>query len=242
MRAAAGHARGRKAAGPWQAEILTSEAPQVLLLCSRQAGKSTVTALLALREALIGPDSLVLMLAPVQRQSQEQLRNLAGYYHRLGCPVPAVAETSYHLELENGSRVISLPGNEETIRGYSGVRLLVVDEAARVPDELYYAIRPMLAVSNGRIIGLSTPNGKLGWFYEEWTNGGPSWHRVCVPASSCPRISPEFLRREREAMSPRGFAQEYECQFQDRVDQVFSAEWIEKALDPTIKPFCGGFL
>lgn len=146
------------------------------------------------------------------------------------------------MELANGSRVLSLPGKEETIRGFSGVRLLVVDEAARVPDELYFAIRPMLAVSNGRIIGLSTPYGKRGWFYEEWTHGGDAWERVEVPASRCPRIREAFLRREREALGPRWFAQEYECRFMDRTDQVFASEHVERLLDPTIEPLFGGYL
>jgi hypothetical protein len=65
------------------------------------------------------------------------------------------------MTLANGSRIISLPGDEETIRGYSGVRRLIVDEASRVLDPLYFAIRPMRApmraVSQGRMICLSTP-------------------------------------------------------------------------------------
>jgi hypothetical protein len=80
-------------------------------------------------------------------------------------------ESALRLELRNGSRIVSLPGDETTVRGYSGVRLLVVDEAARVPDDLYFSIRPMLAVSGGRLVCLSTPFGKRGFFYEAWTEG-----------------------------------------------------------------------
>jgi hypothetical protein len=226
----------------WQRELLHSQAEQLLLLCSRQAGKSTVTAALALREALYTPQALVLMLAPAWRQSQELFRKLVRFYNGLGRPVASTAETAQHLELVNGSRVISLPGNEETIRGYSGVRLLVVDEAARVPDDLYYAIRPMLAVSEGRIIGLTTPYGKRGWFYQEWVNGGASWQRVEVPASRCPRIKDSFLHRERDSMSPHWFAQEYECRFMDRQDQVFASHYIRAMLDDDIEPLFGGHL
>ena len=221
---------------PWQQDLLGTEARQLLLLCSRQAGKSTVTSALALGHALRSPGSLVLMLAPSWRQSQELFRKLAGFYNRLGRPVPAESETGQHLELQNGSRVISLPGQEETIRGFSGVSLLIVDEAARVPDDLYFAVRPMLAVSDGRIIGLSTPYGKRGWFYEEWAGGGDAWEHIQVPASRCPRIKESFLKRERDSMSPRWFAQEYECEFTDRLDQVFASEFIEKLLDDTIEP------
>src|SRR5207249_6673015 len=107
--------------------------------------------------------------APALRQSLEVYRKLLGFYHALGAGAPGDARSDLRLELANGSRVVSLPGREDTIRGYSGVRLLVVDEAARVPDELYYAMRPMLAVSAGTVIALSTPFGQRGWFHREWT-------------------------------------------------------------------------
>ena len=227
---------------PWQEELLRSGGPRMLLLCTRQAGKSTVAALLALHEALYRPGSLVLMLAPSLRQSQELFRKLIGYYNASGRPVPAQGETSLRLELENGSRIISLPGKEETVRGFSEVRLLVVDEAARVPDELYYAIRPMLAVSGGRLIALSTPWGKRGWFHQEWTHGAAAagaeqgWNKVCIPADQCPRISPQFLAEERKALGNWWFQQEYECKFSDTNDQVFSSEHIDRLLDDNVKP------
>ena len=97
---------------------------------------------------------------------------------------------------KNGSRIVALPGTEETVRGFSGVRLLVVDEAARVDDPLYFSIRPMLAVSGGRMVCLTTPFGKRGFFYEEWTGDGP-WDRIKVTARECPRISEKFLEEER---------------------------------------------
>ena len=75
------------------------------------------------------------------------------------------------MELENGSRIITLPGSEKTIRGFSGVGLLLVDEASRVADELYFAVRPILAVSGGSLMVLTTPYDKRGVFYEEWTGG-----------------------------------------------------------------------
>lgn len=46
-------------------------------------------------------------------------------------------ETSLRLEFANGSRFVSLPGKETTVRGDSGVWLLTVDEAARIPGEFY---------------------------------------------------------------------------------------------------------
>ncbi len=101
------------------------------------------------------------------------------------------------MQLTNGSRIEALPGTEKTIRGFSGVDLLVLDEAARVDDELYFAVRPMLAISGGALMMLTTPHGKRGVFYEEWT-GGAGWERYEVPAAECPRIPEAFLEEEPE--------------------------------------------
>lgn len=129
-----------------------------------------------------------------------------------------------------------LPGKEATIRGYSGVSLLVVDEAARVADALYQAVRPMLAVSRGRVILLSTPFGKRGFFHHEWAEGGPGWRRVKVTAFECPRIGAEWLARERAAIGNWWFGQEYLCEFVEPEDAVFRHDDIVAALDPGVPP------
>jgi hypothetical protein len=90
------------------------------------------------------------------------------------------------------------------------VRLIIVDEAARVDDPLYYSIRPMLAVSGGRMVCLTTPFGKRGFFYEEWTGDGP-WDRIKITARECPRISAKFLDEERASLGEWWYQQEYEC-------------------------------
>ena len=102
------------------------------------------------------------------------------------------------LRLVNGSRVISLPGREEVVRGYT-CDLLVADEAAWIPDALIEACRPMLAVSGGRLIGMSTARATIGWFYNAWTSDEP-WHRVMVTAEQCPRITAAFLESERKSL------------------------------------------
>src|SRR5262249_3046683 len=114
----------------WQKDLLRCPSPATLLNCSRQSGKSTVAAALALQCALLEAPALVLLLSPGQRQSGELLRKVQDIYRRLGRPVPALRPRDHalRLELANGSRVISLPGSEETVRGYSAARLLVIDE------------------------------------------------------------------------------------------------------------------
>src|ERR671917_523272 len=163
----------------WQEDLLRSTSDRVLLNCSRQSGKSTMTAVIALHRALYHPGSLILCLAPALRQSQELFGKVLGFYKDLGRPVSPQAERKLSLELENDSRIVTLPGTEKTIRGFSGAALLIVDEAARVDDGLYFAVRPMLAVSGGALMMLTTPHGKRGVFYEEWT-AGRGWERYEV--------------------------------------------------------------
>jgi hypothetical protein len=222
----------------WQESFLRSSADRVLLNCSRQSGKSTMSAVIALHRALYHAGSLVLCLAPALRQSQELFAKIAGFYRDLGRPVPAQGERKLSLELENDSRIITLPGSEKTIRGFSGAALLLVDEASRVDDELYYAVRPMLAVSGGALMMLTTPYGKRGVFFEEWS-GGQGWERYEVPASQCPRISEEFLEEERASLPPFIFRQEYECSFEETEDQVFTTDMIDRALTDEVKPLFG---
>ena len=220
----------------WQRRVLRSTAPRLLLNCSRQSGKSTTTALLALHTATYQPGSLVLLLSPSLRQSAELFRTVARQYTATGATVPPKAESALRLELTNGSRVISLPATEATIRGYAGVRLLVIDEAARVPNDLYVSVRPMLAVSGGRLLALSTPFGTRGWWYEAWRSPDP-WERYEIPATLCPRITAEFLEEERRAMGDWWFQQEYLCQFMDAETQAFRREDVEMAFDEDLEPW-----
>jgi len=189
---------------PWQARVLRASASRLLLLACRQSGKSATTALLALHTALYQPGSLVLLLSPSLRQSQELFKKVQDHYRMLTRPAPLLAESTLRLEMANGSRVLSLPGTEPTVRGYSGVDLLIIDETVRVIDELYYSVRPMLAVSGGALIALSTPFGKRGWFHQEYTEG-EGWQRVKITAYDCPRISREFLDEERRSLPPLWF-------------------------------------
>ncbi len=217
---------------PWQAELLntstSSAGEQVAVLTGRQMGKSTTAGALAVACALTDAPALILLLSPTLRQSGELFRKVQDIFGAIGRPVAVAAETLLRLELTNGSRIISLPGSEETIRGYSSVRLLIIDEAARVPDELYRAVRPMLAVSQGRLVALSTPFGKRGWFHSEYTQG-EGWRKIEARATECQRISPEFLERERRSLGERWYAQEYCLSFEEDTSAFFSADEIARA-------------
>jgi phage FluMu gp28-like protein len=229
------HAAGLADLDPWQERFLRSDASRLLLNCSRQSGKSTMAALLALHRALTRPGSLVLILAPAERQAKELFSKVAQFYRALGHPLPADSYRKLGMELAGGSRIEALPGTEKTIRGFSGVDLLIVDEASRVDDGLYFACRPMMAVSGGRMIMLSTPFGKRGIFYEAWS-GKEEWDRYEVAAADCPRISEEFLEEERRALPSWVYRQEFACSFEETNDQVFTTEMIDAAVSSEVAP------
>jgi hypothetical protein len=224
---------------PWQEQLLRSSSDRTLLNCCRQSGKSTMSAILALHRALYHPGSLVLVLAPAERQAKELFSKAAGMYRTLGNPILPDSYRKLGMELTNGSRIEALPGSERTIRGYSGVDLLILDEAARVADDLYFAIRPMLAVSGGALLMLSTPAGRRGVFFEEWSEGH-GWERYEVPASEVPRISEAFLSEERRALPSRIYRQEYECSFEDVEDAIFAFEDVQAAITEEVSPLFGG--
>jgi hypothetical protein len=226
---------------PWQADFLRASCGasglRSLLLCSRQAGKSTAAAALALWTALLEPRSLVLLLSPTLRQSGELFRErLLSLYAALGEPVRPLRQTQLELQLDNGSRVVSLPESESGVRGFSGVRLLVIDEAAQVGDDLYRAVRPMVGTSQGGILALSTPRGRRGWFHAAWHGGAGRWARVRAAADACPRITPEFLAEERAELGPLWFAQEYECVFNELTGSLFDPEAVARAFQTDLAP------
>ena len=101
------------------------------------------------------------------------------------------------------------------MRGFSAVSLMLIDEASRVPDAVYRALRPMLAVGGGDLWLLSTPFGKRGFFYEAWEHGGDRWARFRLPVDECGRIPADFVEDERRELGDLWFRQEYLCEFLD---------------------------
>ncbi len=225
---------------PWQARVLRSHARRQILNCARQSGKSIVTALKVMHTALYHPGSLTLILSPSERQSKLLLEKVYTAYAALGQPAEIDTENQLYLKLAHGSEIYALPGKEGTIRGFSDVDLLIIDEASRASDALYYAVRPMLAASGGALMLLSTPFGKRGFFYHAWTEGGSEWQRTELPAPAVPHFSPAFLDEERRTLPEHVFRQEYLCQFVDTIGQVFASDLIERALSADIRPLFGG--
>ena len=209
-----------------QSKVLRCGASRLLLCCSRQWGKSSTAAALAAHRATTEREALVLCVSPTLRQSAEFVRKVCGY---LRAAEEKFSGGRLAVYLPNGSRVVALPGQEANVRGFSAPSLIVIDEAARVADSLYQAMRPMLVVGRGDLALLSTPFGERGFFWKEWVSGGERWTRIEVKATDCARISAEVLEEERESQSAEWFAQEYLCSFVGLENQAFKTEWLEAA-------------
>jgi len=177
----------------------------------------------------------VLVASPTGRQSGEFLYKTSKLMRQAEMKVKGDGYNDLSLAFANGSRIVGLPGMEGTVRGFSSVSLLLIDEASRVEETMYQALRPMLAVGSGDLWLMSTPYQKRGFFYEIWEHGGPEWFKVTAPATACSRISKEFLAEELEEYGEDVFRREYLCEFLDDGGDVFDRELLGGAMDGEVK-------
>lgn len=224
---------------PWQADLLCEAPRRALLCCSRQSGKSTTTALHALHTAAFESESLCVLVAPAQRQSAEMLRTIRQLHAKVPGLPELIGDSVLKIEMRNGSRILALPGDNAgaTVRGLAKVRLAILDEASRIQDDVLGSIRPMLATNaRGALIALSTPAGRRGWFFEAWHGDPDAYRRISVPATMCPRITPEFLEEERKQLGEARFQEEYMLAWLDSEQSAFSSTIIDLAFDPEVRP------
>jgi hypothetical protein len=165
----------------WQQYVVNPAIRRLILNCARQSGKSTITAAIAWHQAKTKPKSLVLIFSPTERQSKELMEKIDEFARMDPELEDLVSDAVQTKRLRNGSRIVALPGKERNIRGFSGPDMIIIDEASRVEEGLYRAVRPMMVSSDTRLITMSTPFGKRGWWYEEW-NSNPMWEKVLVTA------------------------------------------------------------
>lgn len=144
-------------------------------------------------------------------------------------PYPKLSFNGHTVIARSGHVGRSLRGNEATH--------VIIDEAAYVPESLVTEVAmPMLATNDGRLALISTPCG-LNHFWKFFKMGEASEHGVwsrTAPSSESPYVSPEFLAVQRELISERAFATEYEAQFVDFAGAVFSTEVIESCIVPEV--------
>ena len=199
---------------PIQTEILNTHSPRLILCCTRQWGKSSVAAVKALHLAAAKPGAFILIASASFKQSAELLRVIRRHAEKLlGARCKGDGINRGAIVLPNESRILALPQSPDTVRCFSAVDVIIIDEAAFVETEMHDALSPMLATTNGQLWLLSSANTTTGEFYKIWRGNGPEWRRFKVTAPECPRISPEFLAAERAAKGEAVFNREYMCDF-----------------------------
>jgi Terminase large subunit, T4likevirus-type, N-terminal len=193
----------------WQEQFL--RAPQgssIIALTARQVGKTTVAAWAIAHTMLFSPGSLSVIACPTQPQSGEAVRRVRDNLMKVGAEFKSVHV--YGLELKNGSRVLALPGSDDSIRGLTVDGWIIADEAARLSTDLLSALRPMRARQpQARLAMLSTAWGRTDPFWTAWDNDNPSWIRLKATAEIPGLFDPQYLEEERRELSEHDFNREY---------------------------------
>jgi tRNA(Met) C34 N-acetyltransferase TmcA len=223
----------------WQASLLRTFGPRkkLLMLCCRQSGKTTCAGLMALHTLLYHPGSTTLIASPSQEQSNELLDRVRKMHAELKDAPELEGDAVKRIKCRNGSRVIALAGEQRTARGKSA-HLAIVDEAAQIDPELWAALRPTLATTDGALVVLSTPKGKANKFAELWHDSNEDeWTKVRVSVDQCPRISEDFKRSELKELGPTLYGQEYLLDFLSDSETAFDHDLIEALFNDTnIRP------
>lgn len=192
----------------WQEKFLRAQrGSSILALTARQVGKTTAAAWAMAHAAVFMAGSLSVVACPTQRQSAEAVRKVHDMLLKAG--VKLTTDNTFGLELANGSRVLALPGSDDSVRGLTVDAWIVADEAARLSPELIRALRPMRARRpDARLAMLSTAWSRTDPFWSAWDSGG-EWLRLEATVDTDPTLfSPAFLQEEKinlgeEGLQPR---------------------------------------
>lgn len=216
-----------------QSAFFNATEKRIILLCTRQWGKSTIAAAKALHHALTTPKAFILVASASKRQSIELVLKFNEFAQMvLGKPPRTQGES---FRLPNGARIIPLPESPKKVRCYSAPTLLIIDEAAFVSDALYEALTPALATSNGALWLLSTAYEQKGFFYQACATPPGIWKLVKATAADCPRISPEFLAAERATKGETYYMREYCCEFRAGRSQFVDDAALDAIFDGTFE-------
>jgi hypothetical protein len=219
----------------WQRRFIDDSSRFRILLKPRGAGATFTIALEALTNALLKPKTTTILLSYSLRQSLEIFRHVKELLEKISSNTVKLNGLPYRLQhttgqrstmLGNGSRIISLPNNPETLRGYRADNLYV-DEAALFRDDfrIRTAVMFTTVARQGRVVLASTPKGKRGWFYTAWA-GEQGWSKHLVTLGECPHISKEDVEGLRRVMSDLEWRQEMECEFLDEANAFIPYEKI----------------
>ena len=216
-----------------QKSVLDHEAHRLILCCARQWGKTTVVAIKALHTAIFHPGTEIVVISNSLKQAELLLSKVCQSAAVLGFPRKRVSGYANSLHLPNGSKIFAVAGTEKSSRGYTA-HIVVVDEAALVPDDVVGSASPTLLRTNGKLWLLSTPHGQTGLFYNVWHDPElMDWFKVRATIEDSPYASPAFIA-EQKRLFPFNIRQDLYCEFTAKKGCLLTRERVEKMIDLTI--------
>jgi phage terminase large subunit-like protein len=219
----------------WQKEVFKSTKRFKVVAAGRRCGKSRLSAVTLLIEALNCPEgSAVMYIAPTLGQARTIIWDLL---HELGRPVIKSSHiNNLEILLVNGRKILVRGAdNPDSLRGVS-LTYVVMDECAFIKEDVWQKIiRASLSDKKGRAMFISTPSGR-NWFYdifnlgqeetdEEWC----SWHFTTRDNET---IDPKEIDAAERTLSTFAFRQEYLSSFDNAGQEIFKDSWIKYAPEP----------
>ena len=220
---------------------------------SRQIGKSFAAACEAVRDCYLNPGTMWVVLSAGERQSLEFMEKVKAWVTAFELVIAQEIEErdsaeavlkSAEIRLANGSRILALPANPSTARGYSAN--LILDEFAFHKDStaIWRGIYPSIANPLKRELKvrvLSTPNGQANKFYELWADdaGGWSRHRTTIHDAAANGLPVDIAKLRKQSGDADTWRQEFECEFIDTARAAFPYEMLAACESPEATMQCG---
>jgi phage terminase large subunit-like protein len=224
----------------YQKNALDSDGINVVLVWGRQTGKSTLTAIRALYEALMHDNYTILVLAPTQRQSSRLFKKIKQFINISAQKLPQLKltetierETQTLFEFSNGSEILSLPIGEDAsnIRGFTA-HMVIIDECGELKKaEIWSAINPMTMTTHGKQWLIGTFRGTDNRFYDIWKDP-KKFEFLVYEATSYdnPNADQKQIERDRQTMSLSMWNQEYMNIPMEEADAFFPSSLVEKII------------
>jgi hypothetical protein len=210
-----------------QQRILDSEARFRVVMCGRRFGKSELSQIEIISNALLGKS--VAYITPTYQLARV-------FFERLIQAVPFESNKSeLTIKFPNGGSVDFFTGERmDNLRGRK-FHLVVVDEASFIPnleDGWLNSIRPTLTDYKGRAIFLSTPKGK-NFFYSLFLKGGePDWEAFRFTTYDNPYIDKGEIDDARTQLPEVVFEQEYMANPAENSSNPFGSSYIKQCTFP----------
>ena len=203
---------------------------ETVAVWSRQCGKSTMAEILMIEALLKKPNGSVFYIAPSSKHGRKVYREILNLLQPTGL-ITRKNGTELIIEVFNGSYLQFFTAESPVaIRGNTCKTLLVIDEAAYIPEEtpdgqnmFHMVIKPIVKAKKPPILFISTPNGKSGFFYEKYLEGltSETTKTLICTVYDDELITPEEIEELRKVTPPKAFAQEYMVEFLDSALTAF---------------------